>query len=1027
MLYLNENPHSHWSSMKRLERMIRTVIIVLVMTLPATSEAYADPSTNITSSGLNTVVTPPAPGGTVYSITNGTHVGNNLFHSLGEFSVGPLDTARFQTTNLVPDASISNILGRVTGGNPSNLFGTIDSASYYPSANIFLLNPAGIIFGPNATLNVGGSVNFSTADYLRLADDVRLNAIPNSTADALLSAAPVAAFGFLSLAFETTRGAISVQGSSLSVPNGQSITLVGGDVIIGNGAGATQAASLSAPNGQIRLASVNSVGEFMDEHLQAIANADGQVFSTYGVITLAPGSLIDVSHGSAGTVSIRGGEFVLDVTDSILTTSAFTSAVPTEDSISLAGGSLILSSTTSGSDGDAIDIITGTLDVTSASQIVSSNEGIGGLGGDINVTATKSVTVSGYDEAASSGVRTDFGVVTSGVFAGTVSDGTGGALKITTPKLTIEDSAEVATLTSGSGNGQAMTLNVETLEIKTGGRVSTISGWNYLLGDFGDGAGQAGTIKALGANSISVTGAGPFNNYSRIQGAAYSFSGSAPIEINVPLATVNIENGGRIETLPGLGADPTGDVTLTIRNLNITNGSLNTIGGDGRSGNIRILATGTVSLSGEVIGQPFPINNENGGSGGTGITSIDTRVLALSNHARILSSTFSEIAPSTDAKISIHATDSVTMAGDSDIRVFSFLSNVGGLEIRSPTVALSGQASMNTVGFGTGNSGPITINTQNFSLTEGSKLNSSILSGSSGHGGSITIAGQASPVESVVVNGPGSGIFTTTEGTGAGGNIFVNANSVAMTNGSSVSASSTGPGNAGDIFINAGQQFEMRDSSVTTQATKASGGNIDVQAIDRVRLVNSSISTSVLGGMGSGGNITIDPDVVVLQNSQVIAQAAQGAGGNITIFTPLFLADSTSLVDASSQFGVNGTVTIQSPTSNLSGSLGPLASKPSQAQSLLTQRCAALANGQASSFVGAGREQLPSDPGGWLTSSLAFTTLGESLDASNTVASTLAILPITAHVTGTVSLRRLTPAGFLMASFADSAATGCHS
>ncbi len=218
----------------------------------------------------------------------------------------------------------------------------------------------------------------------------------------------------------------------------------------------------------------------------------------------------------------------------------------------------------------------------------------------------------------------------------------------------------------------------------------------------------------------------------------------------------------------------------------------------------------------------------------------------------------------------------------------------------------------------------------------------------------------------------------------------------------------------------------MRNSSVKTEAAQTSGGNIDIQAIDRIRLVNSSISTSVLGGGGSGGNITIDPDVVVLQNSQVIAQAVQGAGGNITITTPLFLADSNSLVSASSQLGLNGTVTIQSPTSNLSGSLGPLTSKPSQAQALLTQRCATLANGQTSSFVVAGREHLPADPGGWLSSPFAFTTLGESFDASNTIASSPAIMPIITHDTGTVSLRRLTPAGFLTANFASSEVTGCH-
>ena len=166
---------------------------------------------------------------------------------------------------------------------------------------------------------------------------------------------------------------------------------------------------------------------------------------------------------------------------------------------------------------------------------------------------------------------------------------------------------------------------------------------------------------------------------------------------------------------------------------------------------------------------------------------------------------------------------------------------------------------------------------------------------------------------------------------------------------------------------------------------------------------------------------------MVLQGSQVIAQAFQGVGGDITITTPLFLRDSTSLVDASTPFGLNGTVTIQSPTSNVSGSLGPLTSKPSQAQALLTQRCVALVNGQASSFVVAGREQLPADPGGWLSSPLAFAALGENVDAGHAVASAPTIMAMATQDTSTVSLRRLTPTGFLMAHFADSEATGCRS
>src|SRR4029079_19234908 len=139
----------------------------------------------------------------------------------------------------------SNILGRVTGGNVSNIFGTIQTTGF-GNANLFLMNPAGFLFGPNATVNVGGMVSFSGADYLRLADGVRFNAVPKASADALLSAAPVAAFGFLG----SNPGAIAVQGSQLTVAPGTGISLVGGNITVQDGA------TLRAPQGTIALVSV---------------------------------------------------------------------------------------------------------------------------------------------------------------------------------------------------------------------------------------------------------------------------------------------------------------------------------------------------------------------------------------------------------------------------------------------------------------------------------------------------------------------------------------------------------------------------------------------------------------------------------------------------------------------------------------------------------------------------------------------------------------------------------------------------
>ena len=232
----------------------------------------------------------------------------------------------------------------------------------------------------------------------------------------------------------------------------------------------------------------------------------------------------------------------------------------------------------------------------------------------------------------------------------------------------------------------------------------------------------------------------------------------------------------------------------------------------------------------------------------------------------------------------------------------------------------------------------------------------------------------------------GSKISSGTSGEGRGGSIMITTGqSVALNHGSSITASSTGQGNAGDITINAGRQFTSTDSSVTTEAAQASGGNITVLATDMVRLTNSQLNASVQGSSTTvGGNIVIDPQAVILQNSQIVANATQGQGGNISITTQSFLADATSVIDASSQFGISGTVNIQSPTSQMAGRLVALPNNTLISTPLLSQRCAALtSSGQFSSFVVAGRYGVPPEPGGWLTSPLILDGTGSSLAAQH--------------------------------------------
>src|SRR3712207_2823227 len=114
--------------------------------------------------------------------------GSNLFHSFGQFNVPTGGSATF-----TGPATITNILSRVTGGQPSSIDGTLRSEIL--GANLYVLNPSGVLFGPNARLDVSGSLHVSTADYLRLADGARFSARLSETS--VLSVAPPVAFGFL--------------------------------------------------------------------------------------------------------------------------------------------------------------------------------------------------------------------------------------------------------------------------------------------------------------------------------------------------------------------------------------------------------------------------------------------------------------------------------------------------------------------------------------------------------------------------------------------------------------------------------------------------------------------------------------------------------------------------------------------------------------------------------------------------------------------------------------------------------------
>ncbi|MEM9926640.1 MAG: filamentous hemagglutinin N-terminal domain-containing protein, partial [Cyanobacteria bacterium P01_D01_bin.50] len=137
-------------------------------TLPASSEVLSDGTTN-TTVNLN---------GNNFTILNGIQKGNNLFHSFKEFSIPTGGEATFNNST-----DVVNIINRVTGGNISNIDGLIKANG---SANLFLINPAGIVFGENASLDIGGSFLGTTAESILFEDGFEFSAV-NAQSEPLLS------------------------------------------------------------------------------------------------------------------------------------------------------------------------------------------------------------------------------------------------------------------------------------------------------------------------------------------------------------------------------------------------------------------------------------------------------------------------------------------------------------------------------------------------------------------------------------------------------------------------------------------------------------------------------------------------------------------------------------------------------------------------------------------------------------------------------------------------------------------------
>jgi len=396
-------------------------------------------------------------------ITGGTQVGTNLFHSFQQFSVPVNRTASFQSI----DPATANILVRVTGRSTSHINGAIEALQLdgsLSSANLFLLNPNGITFGTEASLNLGGSFFATTADRLNFADNTAFSAVnPSSLLTVSVpvglqfgrSPAGIRAEAGANLTLETPDSPVI---GGLQVPAGKTLALIGGRVTL-------RSALLRATAGRVELGAIGQTDGSSQVSLNPSASGwrlgYGQI-ERFDTLTLTEGALVSASGNGAGSIQIRGDR--VDITDAFVIANTLGNAdggkiqIGAED-LRINGGAIIGSLSAGGGQAAAIQILTDRLRMQDGGQVAIVAYGTG-QGRDLTVTATDSVTVTG-------GTIADRVWEPSGLInqVTETAKAQGGNLRITTPSLSILNGAQINTTTSGAGDAGAIEVRATTIAL----------------------------------------------------------------------------------------------------------------------------------------------------------------------------------------------------------------------------------------------------------------------------------------------------------------------------------------------------------------------------------------------------------------------------------------------------------------------------------------------------------------------------------------------------------------------------------
>ncbi|MEG5066327.1 filamentous hemagglutinin N-terminal domain-containing protein, partial [Microcoleus sp. B3-A4] len=911
--------------------------------------------------GTNTVVT---PNGNRYDISGGSFSGDggNLFHSFTQFGLSEAQTANFLT-----NPNIQNILGRITGGNPSLINGLIQVTG--GNSNLFLMNPAGMIFGPNASLNVPGSFNATTATGIGFGNNQWFSTIGNNNWATFIGTPN-------SFAFTNLPGGSIVNAGNLSVTPGQSLSLIGGTVV--------NTGQVNAPSGNILISAVpgnnlvriSQAGNLLSLDIQPTVNQSSLPNNWTQPVLSLPELLTGQGVAQATGLTVNpNGEVVL--TGNV--------AVPVTAGTAIASGSLNVSGNTGGTVnilGDQVGVIAGNIDASGINGggnvlIGGDYQGLGTVPNASRTFVSSNSTVNADAVSNGNGGRVIVWADETTRFNGNITargglfSGNGGFAEVSGKQSL--DFQGLVDLRSTFGIAGTLLLDPTDITISTGAD----AGGTLAGGAFTPSAGTStinnGTLQTqLGLGNVTISTASASPNQGDITvSAPLSWANSNSLTLtannNININTTNITTQGGNITL-NADSDNLNGGNLTLNStINTNGGSFQGIGrGNGSNGNGIVLGGtlnaggGNINLNGSGGNSTFGTSNgiiinnaivQTTGSGNITLNGSGQNGTLVGNEGIVVTGT-SKVT-STNGNITLTGTGNGTKSGNNGINIntTSTVESIGtgsitfngtggngidgnqGISIDSSTVRSAGTGSITFNG--TGGNG--TFNNPGISIDNTSKVLSA------GGNISLTGTGAGTGIENVGVNVIDSTVESTANGavtiTGTGAVNGTDDNTgivirqgtatVRSQNGDiTLTGKGNGRGNSNGGIALLGLVESTGTGKVTLSGVSGNGKNFNegifMSAEGRVQSQNGDITltgTSNGSGNDNWGIVLSEGRVESLGTGNV---TLSGVGGNGTDGNPGISLNKLSLVRSQGNIALTGTGGNGSGSNNLGLSISGL-------------------------------------------------------------------------------------------------------